>query len=199
MKKLRLFLFVFSMSVLMLGANAQDTIRSFIFSEARTAGRFDHYIEFCNVGTETIDLSKFTVAWINTGHAFEIVDGQFRTLEEFGEDRQYRMSGSLAPGETWTMMNVGDDLAPDGMPYHRLDIMAKADLLIHGSNSTGFIDYAIPEWEIWGFDSTDVFYNLGYNEGKIGYVIFNHLDNGDSIMIDQYNLALDANLEKIKE
>ncbi len=185
-------------SGLLLSMSAQDTIRSFIISETRTNGRFDHYIEMANVGTETIDLSKFTIAWINNGQQLTLEDGQFR-CETLGEDRIYRLSGTLDPGKTWTMMNVGDNLAPDGFPYHRLDIMAKADLLIHGSNSTGYIDYAIPEWEIWGKDSMDVFYNLGYNEGKIGYVLYCHLDNGDSIMIDQYNLNLDENFEMIKE
>ncbi|MDX2431170.1 MAG: T9SS type A sorting domain-containing protein [Bacteroides sp.] len=199
MKKLKLFLFTMFISGLMLSMSAQDTIRSLIISETRTGGRFDHYIEMANVGTDIIDLSKFTIAWINNGEEFRLEDGQFRLEDIQGEDRIYRMSGMLAQGETWTMMNVGDNLAVDGFPYHRLDIMAKADLLIHGSNSTGYIDYAIPEWEIWGKDSMDVFYNLGYNEGKIAYVIFCHLDNGDSIMIDQYNLNLDENLETIKE
>ena len=54
-------------------------------------------------------------------------------FQEYSVKTEYTGCPEHSPvGETWTMMNVGDNLGGDGLPQHRLDIMAKADLIIHG-------------------------------------------------------------------
>jgi len=192
MKKLRLFLLAFFSLGLLLGANGQqDTIKNLIISEHRAGLPFNCYIELTNLGTETVDLSKITLA--NVVNKILRVDetGQWRINSAPGSAYQTRLSGTIAPSASWVIMNVSDRLAPNGLwPDHRLDLLAIADTIIHSVNSFGVSDTIVPEWEMWGFDSLSVSNNLFWNWGNMPYVLFNHLENGDSIMIDQVKLDL---------
>jgi len=77
MKKLTLFLFVVFCSVLAVTVQAQDTIRSLVFSEWAGIGRYDAWFELTNMGSETLDLSDFTVACASNGQQFVEVDGEY--------------------------------------------------------------------------------------------------------------------------
>ena len=205
MKKLRLLLFTMIFSGLLPGVNAQvqDTIRSLIISEWRGGPSYDNYIELTNTGTETVDLSSFTVGGVGTGGQFTFENGEWG-LNEGGiaGTKKYRMSGTLAPGESWLASNVGDALQHDGLPFHNLDLMEKADLIIHITDVWGVHDEAIPEWEVWGKDSVDTdgtYHRLIFGWGFGGHVLYYHLDNGDSVLVDGVNLPLDDNLHMVRE
>ena len=197
MKKTTLFLFTLFLSGLMLGVNAQvqDTIKGLIFSEHRAGDPHAHYLELCNMGTETIDLSKVTIANV-VGKTFSKDENdQWRLNTAPGADRQIRISGGeLAPGETWMIMGVSDRFAPgQNYPDHRTDMLPLADEFCMTNNAFGVTDTIIPQWQMWG-DSASTWANLLWNWGDQGFVLFNHLDNGDSIMIDEVGLQLnDAN------
>jgi hypothetical protein len=202
MKKLKLLLFTLFCSGLMLGVLAQDTIRSLIISEWRGGPMYDNYIEFANVGTDTLDLSRFSLTWVNGGSGqFEVVDGQWFVTAGFNAATgNYTLSGTLAPGETYLIMNVGDALGNDGMPWHNVDLIERADHIVHVSDTWGYHDQAIPEWEIWGKDSIDNQQRqLIFNWGTHANVLFYHLNDEDSVLIDGVNVYVDDDLHMIKE
>lgn len=178
------------LSGLAIGTNAQDTIKGLIFSEHRFGDPHHGYLEICNVGTETIDLSKVSLVGLR-GATLTWEDGQWRAPAR-GANVTVHPEGTLAPGETWMVMGVSDRFAAGTqVPDHRTDMLPLADLYIMTANAFGVTDTIIPEWQMWG-DSTSVNYQFAWNWGDWPYVIYNHLDNGDSIMIDQVNLNLDA-------
>ena len=198
MKKLKLFLLAFFSLGLLLGANAQqDTIKHLIFSEHRSNGPYETYIELANVGTETIDLSKVTIAWVGGKTFSQDVNGQWKIDSPIAPTNQKRLSGTLAPGATWIGMNVSDRYLdvnnPSLGPDHRLDLMAKADWINHAQAAWGFSKDRIPEWEMWGKDSLDFCGQMMWTWGNYPFVLFNHLSNGDSIMIDQVLNKLGSN------
>ncbi len=194
MKKRTLFLFTLFLSGLMLGVNAQqDSIKGLIFSEHRAGDPHAHYLEICNTGTETIDLSKVTLANV-TGKTLSVDEnGQWRLNTNPGANNQVRLSGELVPGGTWMIMGVSDRFAPgQDYPDHRTDMLPLADEFCMTGNAFGVTDTIIPEWQMWG-DSASIWSALLWNWGSKAFVLFNHLDNGDSIMIDQVRLLLDDN------
>ena len=192
MKKTTLILFALFLSGLLVGVNAQvqDTIKGLIFSEHRAGDPHAHYLELCNTGTETIDLSKVTIANIVNKTLSKDENDQWRIDSDPGVTRQIRLSGELAPGATWMIMGVSDRFAAgQNYPDHRTDMLPLADEFCMTGNAFGVTDTIIPEWQMWG-DSASTWFNLLWNWGSQPFVLFNHLDNGDSIMIDQARLLL---------
>ncbi|MCP4310317.1 MAG: T9SS type A sorting domain-containing protein [Bacteroidetes bacterium] len=191
MKKLKLLLLLL-VSGFILGANAQDTIKGLIFSEHRFMDPHQGYLELCNTGTETVDLANVTLANV-TGKTLSNATGQWRINSAPNSGNQLRLSGELAPGGTWVIMGVSDRFAPGTqLPDHRLDLLALADEYCMTGNAFGVTDTIIPEWQMWG-DSASIHSGLMWNWGSKAYVIFGHLANGDSIMLDQARLLLDEN------
>ena len=196
MKKLKLFLMAFFISGLMLGVNAQqDTIKHLIFSEHRSGDPFHTYLELANVGTETIDLSKVSIANV-LNRTFTIDEtGQWRIdAGSIADNLKVRLSGNLEAGETFVIINVSDRLSPTGFyPDHRVDLLPLADKIIYGDNGFGISEgVVIPEWEMWGFDSVTN-RQFFWTWGNKPYVVYQHLDNGDSIFLDAAPLELDVN------
>ncbi|MDX2430960.1 MAG: T9SS type A sorting domain-containing protein [Bacteroides sp.] len=195
MKKLKLFLFTLFFSGLMLGVYGQQDTLNLIFSEHRAGDPFTCYHEITNMGTEIADLSNVTLANVSN-QTFSIDEnGQWRIAGIPGSNMQFRLSGMLAPGASWIVMNVSDRFAPGTqLPDHREELLPIADMVLHCVNPFGVTDTIIPEWEMWA-DSTGIAGNYMWNWGNNAYVIFNHLENGDSIMLDQVNVNLnDANV-----
>ena len=203
MKKLTLLLLTVLFTGFMLGIHAQDqdTIRSLVISEWRGAPFFDNYIEFTNMGTDTLDLSRFSFYFVRGKDGkFAEVDGELRFTGGFNYALgSHRMSGTLAPGKSWLAMNVSDMLDTEGLPWHSVDLIERADLLIHVQNSPwGWSDRAIPEWEVWGKDSIDMDRRIVLSGwGTQANVLYCHLGNGDSVLVDAVNLNLDAGLKMI--
>lgn len=117
MRKIKLLLFLICLSLIMPGIKAQeqDTLRSLIFSEWRGGwARGDNYMEFANVGDDTLDLSRFMVQWINgNGQQLAWENEQWRYATPALTGRLY-MNGMLPPGETYLIYseqgNTRDDL-----------------------------------------------------------------------------------------
>lgn len=192
MKKRTLFLFTLFLSGLMLGVNAQDTIKGLIFSEHRFGDPHHGYVEIANVGTEAIDLANVTLASVRNQTLVWDVD-QWRLPGVLGVNNLMKPEGILEPGDTWMWMGVSDRFATGTqLPDHRIDMLPLADEFIMSGNAFGVTDTIIPEWQMWG-DSTSTNAGMGWNWGNIPYVLFSHLENGDSIMIDQVLMNLDDN------
>jgi len=191
MKKLKLLLLLL-FSGLMIGANAQDTIKGLIFSEHRFGDPHHGYVEIANVGTETIDLANVTLASVRNKTLIWDVD-QWRLPGILPPSQMIKPKGLLAPGDTWMWMGISDRFAPGTqLPDHRIDMLPLADDYIMSGNAFGVTDTIIPEWQMWG-DSVSINASMGWNWGNIPYVLFSHLENGDSIMIDQVLMKLDDN------
>ena len=188
MNKLKLLLLLFVISCFIHGINAQDTIRSLIFSEWRGGtGIGDNYIELTNVGEDTLDLSRFMLQWVNgKGTQFEYVDGQLILPgeEANGGNRQHYMEGELPPGEswlgiynTWQYFYENDTITPDSIVSVVVDSVA--------SSRIGLIEKA---------DHTVGRSGYLFNYGTHSNVLYYFLDNGDSILIDCAKLSLNDNL-----
>ncbi len=196
MKKLKLLLFLLFASGLLVGTNAQDTIKGLIFSEHRFGDPHHGYVEICNVGTDTIDLANVTMASVRNQTLVWDVD-QWRLPGIIGVGNLMKPKGILAPGDTWMWMGVSDRFAPNTqLPDHRIDMLPLADMFIMSGNAFGVTDTIIPEWQMWG-DSTSTNAAMGWNWGTHPYVLFAHLENGDSIMIDQVNMSLNDDNQAI--
>ncbi|MFC2090375.1 T9SS type A sorting domain-containing protein [Bacteroidota bacterium] len=167
MKKARLLLLTISLSLVTLGINAQDTIRSLVISEWRGGeGPGQTYIELSNMGDESLDLSKFLLQWVNgNGSQLAWEDNQWRFASPANTGKYY-MSGILDAGETYLIVN--------GRSGPRADLLAIADDTVFNASS---------------------FKNLLFNYGNHKHLLYYFLDNGDSIVVDVANLTMNENLK----
>ncbi len=191
MKKLLKLLFSLTISMLMLGVNAQqeDTIRSLIFSEWRGGPSINqNYLELTNVGDDTLDLSRFMLQWVNgNGTQFEYVDGQLRLPAPAGGGRQHWLEGELPPGEswlgiynTWSYTYENDTITPDSIVAVPIDSTA--------SSRPGMFEIA---------DHTVGRPGYLFNFGSHSNVLYYYLDNGDSILVDCANLLMNDDLATV--
>ncbi len=98
MRKQALLLLVVLSFALTEYVNAQqDTIRTVIFTEWCGRNRYDAWLEITNVGTEEVDLGKFTLA--RSLGQFNEVDGIYTSSPSIAH--QIRLSGTLAAGESF--------------------------------------------------------------------------------------------------
>ena len=196
MKKRILFLLIFFLSAVAFNMQAQDTIRSLIFTEWRGAGMHDAYFELTNVGNTQLDLSNFTVGNINAGSVTFEWDGDQLKIALDSRFKK-RLSGTLDPGESLVFMNVLDALPANGIPYHRVKLIPHADIRVHVEDIWPGSHIYKPEWEMWGKDSVDVYdFLLRHNSGVHASVLFYHLPSGDSVMVDQVKLNLNSETMK---
>jgi len=118
MKKIVLT-FTMLISVLLLYSQ-EDTIRTLIFSEWRGDAMQNAYFELTNVGTDTLDLSRFTLSSFSPWHIWPTF------IETNHHDR---LSGTLLPGKSYVVANHYDELAPGGGPVHTaLSVAAQSSL-----------------------------------------------------------------------
>jgi hypothetical protein len=190
-KKLLLLLIVKMMMLPALISQGQDTIRHLIISKWNGAPINQAFAQLTNVGDSAIDISKFTFSNVN-GHtpAAGIVDGV--PYWNNGPRYSLRLNGRLEPGESFLIMNVWDQLQADGLPFQLPDMLSMADVKVHARDLSTPHDVAIPEWEVWGFDSIDVHdFLLRHHSGIHASILYYRLDNGDSVAVDQARLAYD--------
>ncbi|MBN1927338.1 MAG: T9SS type A sorting domain-containing protein [Prolixibacteraceae bacterium] len=174
-KILLIFLFVASA----FWVKAQEAYMNLIISEIRM-DRADHsYVEFCNMGNKTINLSEFEF-----GHISPWEEAFFP-----GEEGFMRLPDhELAPGETFVMANMGDwvkemELVNDELwgPITKNDFWYLADLQIHREEQ----GYA-------NGDPTDSV-SIGYRyvldcwNGDYAFYLRHHFAPGDSLVIDHVN------------
>ena len=188
MKKLKLLLLSSFFSCFFLGINAQDTIRSLIFSEWRGESIGNNYIELTNMGTETLDLSRFMLQWVNgKGTQFTYEDGQLRLPTPNTGGRQHYLEGELPPGEswlgiynTWSYIYENDTITADSIVSVAVDSIPSSrpgmvEIANHTVGRSGYL----------------------FNYGSHANVLYYFLDNGDSILIDCAKLNLDNDLKTV--
>ena len=171
-------------------ANAQDTIRSLIISEFKAPHISKAYVELTNMGEDTVNLGDFSTRSVTGNKTHLIMEND--TLKEDGTAASYRLPDvDLAPGASWTMMNVRDKLT-GGWPFHVADYVSTADFVIHitdASKDFDETDLVVPEWEVWGFDSVDVVEEYMNLFGGNGLVLEYHMSDEDSVIVDAVNLS----------
>ncbi|MCK4922810.1 MAG: T9SS type A sorting domain-containing protein [Bacteroidales bacterium] len=182
MKKNRLLLFTFIVTGLFSVVYGQeDTIRSLIFTEFSASTRTEAYMELSNMGSDTLDLSRFCVAWVNgKGTQLDYTDGIWSVVDDINLGNKSRLWGTLAPGDSYLIMNALYDYAeidtmPDEVSF-RKDLYYLADLVCHDD---------------------DPWRSLLYQWGQHAQVLYYRLDSGDSILVDQVKLSLDENLQML--
>jgi len=175
----KLILILVPLYLLSFAVQAQeDTIRSLIFTEWKAENSFTAYMELTNVGSDTLDLSKFTLVTGLKGYLLPYRIG----------DPTIRLSGKLSPGDSYVIMPVYDSPGIDGIPMHETRMIPMADLIVHKLEAGATTFLFDPEKEMWGKDSIDSFEKIiTYGGGKRSSGLFYHLDNGDSVLIDAVN------------
>jgi len=181
--KLKLLL----LSLLLTGMlNAQDTIRTFIITEARVDRNDQSYVELTNIGTEPLQMSQFEFgrvgAWTDP---YSPVPGDFMRLPE----------KELAPGESFViaatkkLTELMYPLKPDlfNRRITKIEWWDLADMLIemYDENSVYASDGISTEvspysgiMETWG--------------GRETWYIEQHFENGDSVVVDQVGGVFDS-------
>ncbi len=108
-------------------------VNTLIISEARIVPQTDWgYIELTNVGTDTLDLSKFllaskpTVTWTDyTGAATQT--------------EVLRLTGKLAPGKSWTVVGAQEMLATDPRTGAKIWPLGRAN--VYYQQKASFLTY----------------------------------------------------------
>jgi hypothetical protein len=183
--KFKLLLFSLLMSCGIL--SAQEAYRGLVISEARLTGQQQAYIEFTNMGTETIDLSEFELGKVTPWTGTVDVEGEWAIEDWFNvaEEEKMRLPAvQLAPGESYVVASVGDwrkeqfliDPYENGYRPNKDDIDELADYSLHyaedpAGGSSDSIDPKYPVLEIWN--------------GRDCLYIMHHYTENDSAVIDQ--------------
>jgi hypothetical protein len=158
----------------------------------------DAFAQITNVGDSSVDLSNFTFLNVRAGEkSVSVIDGTpvFNPARRFYQ----RLSGQLDPGQSYLMMNVWDALQDNGNTFHFERMLSAADMKVHCLELTPLHPTAIPELEVWGFDSISINdYMMRNWSGVHANALIYHLPNGDSVMVDQVNLAYDPGIETLK-
>ncbi|MDX9882118.1 MAG: T9SS type A sorting domain-containing protein [Prolixibacteraceae bacterium] len=173
MKKIFL-LFLFYMVILQLHAQ-QDTIRHLIFTEWRGDGMTNAYVELTNVGTAPVDLSRFTLAAISPHQNYPSADGR----------HQKRLSGTLAAGKSYVIMNVYEGTTLEGGPTYRTRMFPLSDLKVY------MLEGGVENDSVSTYDRL-----LRLYDGISASVLWYHLENGDSVIVDAVNNDIDINTGK---
>ncbi len=186
--KTLLFFFLISFGAL----NAQDTIRSLIISEARLDNPTDSYIEITNVGDEAIDLSQFKLGELGAYQVSRVYDPYTDPITPRAGYYLWLPDVDLAAGESFVVKN-DYDFGPrqyrkkvPGFESKEREIHPKwrdlADILIQmpetGGDST---DQVSPLWQLMSDNYS----------GRQGFYIEQHLNESDSVTIDQVNGVFD--------
>lgn len=174
MKKLY-FLVLLVSAVTVNQLKAEDTIRSLVISEWRGDGMTSAYLELTNMGSLTLDLSKFTLACVSPSQVYPNADVR----------HQKRLEGSLEPGQSYLIMNIYDALSGSGRPVHRTQMLPLADLKVY------VIEGGVVNDSVSIYDRLLRLYN-----GTYASVLFYHLENGDSVIVDAVANAIDLNTGK---
>jgi hypothetical protein len=173
MRKLLLLIFLM---ILTIPAKAeQDTIRTLIISEWRGENMQNAYVELTNVGDISLDLSNFTLATVAPGMVYPITDAR----------HQKRLEGTLPAGESYLFMNVFEGTTGTGTPLHKTEMLPLADLKVFVQEVDVVND------SISTFDRLLRLWNGIYSS-----VLFYHLDNGDSVIVDAVANDIDVNTGK---
>lgn len=214
MKKIYLLsLTLFCLFLLGLKANAQGPNRSLVITEFMEVHISRAYIELTNMGDVPLTLSDFScrrVVQYDTGLRW---DATTSTLTDRGNFPSFKLPNViLAPGKSWTMMNVRPVLAPDGLPNHVIDYLPKCDWIMHIYGGGETIDAVYkPEWEMYGdsIDPNSRAYLNGLFQGTngaagCGFLITNHFMSGaegsmhkDSAIVDIVNCAYNTNYTQL--
>jgi hypothetical protein len=188
----KILLFVLLTSVSM--AQAQDTIRSLIISEACLRNNRWAYAEITNMGNDDVQLANFTFGRIDPWEAVVNLTGEGWVPRH--PNHAFRLPERiLAPGESFLIASVFDyslELHAKGIDtpgsgsaevLHNKEIAAMADMQIHqpegGENSTLATDSVSPMQTMTVWWARDTWY------------IQQHFPNGDSLVVDQVNGVFD--------
>lgn len=169
MKKLLLLSFLL---IAVIPLQAEDTIRNLIFTEWRGDQMNHAYVELTNMGNVNLDLSKFTLATIAPGVVYPSADARHRK----------RLQGTLAPGESYLIMTVYEGSNTEGVPLTRTKMLPLADLKVYT------VEGGVPNDSISPYDRLLRLFN-----GIYASVLWYNLENGDSVIVDAVNNAIDIN------
>ena len=174
------FLLLFLLMVFGQAMFAQDTIKTFIITEARLHDTHRAYVEFTNMGTTAIDLKKFKVGQILSN---AIVNGK-----STGPAWDIFPAKMLQPGESFVFATVSDyDPKMYALGNYRFgerstpeNLLSEVDIQMHIPNMPGNnVSNAL--------DSISKNYSI-FNEmwsGQTGIFLQQQLNNGDSCVVDQ--------------
>lgn len=196
--KRKLLLLLLANILLMPGIFSQDTVRHVIFTKWNS-GLQEAFLQITNVGDTSVDMSRFSLSNINASvQAADFINGL--PVYNLGIRYTRRLPGQLEPGQSMLIMNVMDAMAGNDKPYQLEKMLPLADIKVHATDLTPFHPEVIPELELWGKDSVSTYdFLLRLWNGHHANVLHYHLPNGDSVMIDQVNLAYDPAINKLIE
>ena len=167
MKKFLPLLFLI---IAILPATAQeDTIRHLIFTEWRGDEMQSAYVELTNVGSVSVGLSKFTLATIRPNVRYPTADVR----------HQKRLEGTLAPGESYLIMTVYEGITGTGRSITRTKMLPLADLKVY------VVEGGVENDSISKYDRLLRLFNGIYSS-----VLWYRLENGDSVIVDAVNNAI---------
>lgn len=169
MKKLLLICYLL---IAIIPLQAEDTIRNLIFTEWRGDQMTNAYVELTNMGDAPVDLSRFTLATITPNVTFPTADSRHRK----------RLEGILAPGESYLIMTVYEGNTLTGIPFTRTKMLPLADLKVY------VVEGGVQNDSISTFDRLLRLFN-----GIYASVLWYNLENGDSVIVDAVNNAIDVN------
>ena len=159
--------------------SAQDTINYLIITEYRGDNTNRTYLELTNMGDKPVQLNQFKIGWWGGGDQLDYVTGKtdekdwwipVDTLLPSGEAYVFAAVNEYGP----RMFARGSDDYPEKLTQDKM--WEYADFHVH-----------LPE----DGDSTDVVTEEFYKpfgsqwSGMNGFYIEQHLDNGDSLVVDQ--------------
>ncbi len=180
MKQLVLFLLLsFTANIIF----SQDTIRSLIFSEARIDLHNMYYIELTNMGSDAIRLNQFEIGRLSgDDFAFIAKDSFYTRLPDkiLDAGESYLICTAIDYGLEQFKLGFTEDFKDK---YNNSDLLEKADLIVHMDETT--YPYAATD------SITPIFNNIFKNLGISCLYIEQHLPNGDSVVIDQFNGVFD--------
>jgi hypothetical protein len=183
LKLLLLFLCVVGLGVLV-KAQTKKPYNNLIITEVRTSGTPQNYVEFTNMGAETIDLSQFEFGCI----------GPWTNPWKADANNHFMLPAKqLAPGKSFVIA-VGSDYEPEQWkkdPLHYAERVTKpefykiADMILHRKeNNSTATDSITPKWNTmdgWG--------------GRDCWFLRHHFTNAagakDSMIIDQVGGVFD--------
>jgi hypothetical protein len=156
---------------------AQDTIRTLIISEARIDNMHSAYYELTNVGTDTLDLSKFEVGRISPWTT---------PYNAIASERLMLPKKKLAPGKSFVIAKVNDFVqkmwakSPD--LYNHYESKPEMDKLADVKVHIGESPKAVPQ----SLDSISPFAGLvTIWNGSYSVYIRHHISATDSVVVDQ--------------
>jgi len=164
-----------------------------IFTEYRGDINSFNYFEITNIGTETLDLSNFSIVSIGT---YGKLEGSTDSLAKVGHQLYYiPLEGTLEPGKSRVESNVWDGWNEDGLPNHNIAMLDVADRLHHVDEATTYEFLNKPEWQTYASDSISFTHTQLSLQGSSGYYLeykFKDAEgNRDSTLIDNVNISID--------